>query len=80
MITDPEAQEILEKELNHKLYIAEMQERLVAVTYYLISDDLYTVEHAIPELIKLINLLEKEQEGITYCIGKLDGISFKHRG
>lgn len=79
MIIDPEVQEVLEKELNHKLYIVEMQERLVAVTYYLISDDLYTVDKAILDLIKLINLLEKEQEGITYCIGKLDGISFKHR-
>ncbi|WP_080871959.1 hypothetical protein [Oceanobacillus timonensis] len=79
MIIEPEIKEILIEELNHKLYIAEMQERLVSVTYGLISDEQYTVDHAILELIKLINLLEKEQEGTTYCIGKLDGISFGHR-
>ncbi|GIO24009.1 hypothetical protein J11TS1_25900 [Oceanobacillus sp. J11TS1] len=48
-----------------------MQERLISVTYFLM---IYILSyHAIPELIKLINLLEKEQEGTTYCIGKLDG-------
>ncbi|WP_440897098.1 hypothetical protein ACS127_03680 [Amphibacillus sp. Q70] len=79
MITDPETKEVLINELNHMLYIAEIQERLISVSYYLVTDELYTIDHAIPELIKIINLLEKEQDGIMYRIGNLDGISFEHR-
>ncbi|CEI82989.1 hypothetical protein J18TS1_07050 [Oceanobacillus oncorhynchi subsp. incaldanensis] len=68
MVKDNEKGRLLTHELNRKLYFAEMEEKLVKVTYCLMADDLYTVDHAIPELIKIINLLEQEQRAIMNSI------------
>lgn len=62
---------VLIRKLNQKLYFAEIEEKLLSVTYSLTSDKLYTVDHAIPELIKIISLLEQEQQAIMHEIDRL---------
>ncbi|WP_017472866.1 hypothetical protein [Amphibacillus jilinensis] len=64
MIMDNKKEQLLTHELNRKLYFAEIQEKLVKVTYSLKADSVYTIDHAIPELIKIIDLLELEQRAI----------------
>ncbi|CEI82971.1 hypothetical protein J18TS1_06890 [Oceanobacillus oncorhynchi subsp. incaldanensis] len=63
---------LLAHQLNRKLYFAEIEEKLIKVTYCLMADDLYTVDHAIPELIKIIDQLELEKRAIMNEIGRLE--------
>lgn len=66
---DPRDQ--LALQLNKKLYFAELLEKLIKVTWCLKSDDLFTKEDAIPDLIKIIELLELEQQAIMRSINRL---------
>jgi len=63
--------DLLISKLNQKLYFAEIEGKLLSVTYSLTSDKLYTVDHALPELIKVIHLLEQEQRAIMHEIDHL---------
>lgn len=67
-----ETEDLVVRAMNRKLYFAEMEEKLVNVTYCLMADDLYTKNHAIPELIKIIDLLELEQRAIMKEINHLE--------
>ncbi|WP_040980598.1 MULTISPECIES: hypothetical protein [Oceanobacillus] len=58
-------------ELNRKLYFAEMEEKLMKVTCSLIDDELYTVDCAIKDLIKIIDQLELEQRSIMHQINNI---------
>lgn len=71
MTTEKTSKDLLISKLNQKLYFAEIEEKLLSVTYSLTSDKLYTVDHALPELIKIINLLEQEQRAIMHEIDRL---------
>lgn len=61
--------------LNRKMYFAEIEERLVKVTYSLKADKVYTIDHAILELIKIINLIELEQQALMLEINRIVDIS-----
>jgi len=52
--------DLLIDQLSRKLYLSEMEEILISVTYNLMSDKHYTKETAFPELIRLIRLLDYE--------------------
>ncbi len=41
------------------------------VTYGLMADNMYTIDCAIPELIRIINLLELEQQAIMLEINRI---------
>jgi len=49
----------------------EVEEKLVKVTYGLMADNVYTIDRAIPELIKIIDLLELEQQAIMLEINRI---------
>jgi len=53
------------------LYFLEVEEKLVKVTYGLMADNVYTIDRAIPELIKIIDLLELEQQAIMLEINRI---------
>lgn len=62
-------------ELSRKLYFAEMEQKLLSITYSLASDKVYTVDRAIPELIEIINLMALEQEAIMNEINRIRELS-----
>lgn len=68
--------DLLITELSRKLFITEIEEKLLHVTYSLASDKLYTKDHALPELIRIIRLLDFELEAIMNDITCLEGILF----
>ncbi|MBP2079636.1 hypothetical protein [Oceanobacillus polygoni] len=70
MAIDEENELLLEQKLNQKLYFVEMEQALVEVTYCLKTYD-YTIEQAIPRLIKIIDMLEVEQKVIMNEISKI---------
>ncbi|MEI3613146.1 hypothetical protein [Pseudogracilibacillus sp. SO30301A] len=70
--------DLLIDQLSRKINFAEMERLLLSVTYNLSSDRQYTVDDAFPELIKIIRLLDYEQEGIMEDIIRLEGIVFEH--
>ncbi|MEJ8766947.1 hypothetical protein WKU33_13980 [Oceanobacillus sp. HCA-5259] len=57
--------------MNRKLHFSEIGEKLVKVTYGLMADNVYTMDYAIPELIKFINFLELEQRAIMLEINRI---------
>ncbi|MCT1903518.1 hypothetical protein [Oceanobacillus sojae] len=69
--------DLLIDQLSRKLYFAEMEEKLLHVTYNLASDRLYTIDDALPDLIRIIRLLDYEQEDIMEDITRLEGIVFE---
>ncbi|MDQ0273588.1 hypothetical protein [Cytobacillus purgationiresistens] len=71
MIQDNEKEHLLKRVLNQKLYFSEIEEKLIRVTYSLIADNVYTIDCAIPDLIKIINLLELEQQAIMLEINRI---------
>ena len=71
MIKDNEKERLLTHKLNQKLYFSEIEEKLVRVTYGLMSDNVYTIDRSIPDLIKIINLLELEHEAIMLEINRI---------
>jgi len=71
MIQDNEKRYLLKRVLSQKLYFSEVEEKLVSITYSLMEDNAYTIDCAIPELIKIINLLELEQQAITLEINRI---------
>ncbi|WP_368901373.1 hypothetical protein [Oceanobacillus oncorhynchi] len=71
-------QDLLIDQLSRKLYFAEMEEKLLHVTYNLASDRLYTVDDALPDLIRIIRLLDYEQEGIMDDISCLESFVFDY--
>ncbi|GIN59843.1 hypothetical protein J8TS2_41620 [Lederbergia ruris] len=80
MTTEKAAKDLLIDKLSRKLYFAEMEEILINVTYNLVSDKYYTEDDAFPELIKLIRLLNYEQESLMDDITRLEGIVFDQNG
>lgn len=76
MTSEKAPKDLLIDQLSRKLYFAEMEEILISVTYNLLSDRQYTEEDAFPQLIRLIRLLDYEQEGIMDDITRLEGIVF----
>ncbi|WP_269411375.1 hypothetical protein [Lentibacillus daqui] len=70
------SKDLLIDQLSRKLYFVEMEDILLNVTYSLASDKMYTVEDALPELIRIIRLLNYEQEGIMDDISCLEGKIF----
>lgn len=72
MITESTLRERLKSELNKKLYFTEILEKLIKVTYCLADDKLYTIDDAISELIKIIYLLEQEQQTIMKKIQHIE--------
>ena len=78
MTSEKTSKDLLIDKLSRKLDFAEMEERLLHVTYNLASDKLYTVDDALPELIRIIRLLDYEQEGIMDDISHLEGIVFEN--
>jgi len=71
MIKDNEKERLLTHKLNQKLYFSEIEEKLVKVTYGLMADNVYTIDRAIPELIKIIDLLELEKQAIMLEINRI---------
>jgi len=71
MIKDNEKGHLLKHVLNQKLYFSEIEERLVRVTYSLMADSVYTIDCAIPELFKIIELIELEQQAIMLEINRI---------
>ncbi|WP_077296631.1 hypothetical protein [Virgibacillus pantothenticus] len=66
---------LLRNELNRKLCFSEIEGKLVKVTYGLMADNVYTIEQAIPKLIKIIDLLELEQRAIMLEINRIVDLS-----
>jgi len=54
MIKDNEKEHLLKLVLHQKLYFSEIEEKLTRVTYSLMADNVYTIDRAIPDLLKLI--------------------------
>ncbi|MCT1904440.1 hypothetical protein [Oceanobacillus sojae] len=79
MTPEKTSKDLLIDKLGRKLNFAEMGERLLHVTYNLASDKLYTVDDALPELIRIIRLLDYEQEGVMDDISCLEGIVFEQK-
>ncbi len=75
MIKERASEDLLVRELNRKLLFGEIEEKVLSVTYNLLSDRLYTLDDAISELIETIILLEREQQAIIDEIGRLRGYS-----
>lgn len=75
MITEKKQEDLLIRELNRKLLFGEIEEKVLSVTYNLLSDKLYRLDDAIPELIEAIILLEQEQQAIIQEIARLRGVS-----
>ncbi|MBD8005207.1 hypothetical protein [Bacillus norwichensis] len=75
MIKERASEDLLVRELNRKLLFGEIEEKVLSVTYNLLSDRLYTLDDAISELIETIILLEREQQAIVDEIGRLRGDS-----
>ncbi|KNE19289.1 hypothetical protein [Virgibacillus pantothenticus] len=75
MIKDNEKERLLTHKLNQKLSFSEIEEKLVKVTYGLMADNVYTIDNAIPELIRIINLLELEQQAIMLEINRIFELS-----
>ncbi|MCT1905124.1 hypothetical protein [Oceanobacillus sojae] len=78
MIREKTPKDLLIAQLSRKLYLNEMERVLLSVTYNLMSDRHYTEKDAYPELIRLIRLLDYEQEGIRDEIIYLESIVFEH--
>ncbi|WP_152657714.1 hypothetical protein [Oceanobacillus sp. CFH 90083] len=78
MTQDKTPKDLLITQLSRKLYFSEMEEKLLHVTYNLASDKLYTIDDALPDLIRIIRLLDYEQEGIMEDIIRLEGLVFEH--
>ncbi len=53
------------------MYFSEIEEKLVRVTYSLMADSVYTIDCAIPKLIKVIELIELEQQTIMLEINRI---------
>lgn len=77
MKQEKSSKDLLIDKLSRKLHFAEMEERLLHVTYNLASDKLYTLDDALPELIRIIRLLDYEQEGVMDDITFLESIVFE---
>ncbi|GGP08518.1 hypothetical protein [Oceanobacillus neutriphilus] len=77
MTTEKTPKDLLIDKLSRKLDFAEMEERLLHVTYNLASDKLYTIDDALPDLIRIIRLLDYEQESIMGDISRLEGEAFE---
>ncbi|MGO3170122.1 MAG: hypothetical protein ACTIJA_03625 [Bavariicoccus seileri] len=77
MTKEKTPKDLLIAQLSRKLYLGEMEKLLVSITYNLMSDRLYTEKDAYPELIRLIRLLDYEQEGIRDEIIYLERIVFE---
>ena len=75
MIKDNKKEHLLTYELNRKLYFAEIEEKLLKVTCSLKADSVYTIEDAILELVKIINLIELEQQSIMLEINRIVDLS-----
>lgn len=71
MLKNIEKERLLKRVLNQKMYFSEIEEKLVRVTYGLMADNVYTIDRAIPDLIKIINLLELEHEAIVLEINRI---------
>jgi len=71
MIQDNEKEHLLKRVLNQKLYFSEIEEKLVSITYNLLADNVYTIDCAVLELIRIINLLELEQQAIMLEINRI---------
>ncbi len=78
MIPEKTPENLLIDQLSRKLNFAEMEKLLLSVTSNLASDSQYTVDDALPELIRIIRLLDYEQEGIMEEIIRLEGMIFEH--
>lgn len=76
MIKDNEKDHLLKHVLSQKLYFSEIEERLVRVTYSLMADNVYTIDCAVAELIKIINLLELEHQAIMIEINRILELSY----
>ncbi|WP_080873465.1 hypothetical protein [Oceanobacillus timonensis] len=76
MIPEKPPEELLIDQLSRKLYLTEMEEILLNLTYNLMSDKLYAKEDAFSELIRLIRLLNYEQESIMDDIIRLEYLVF----
>ncbi|GEN89115.1 hypothetical protein MKY30_12865 [Oceanobacillus sp. FSL W8-0428] len=77
MTSEKTPKDLLIDKLSRKLDFAEMAEKLLHVTYNLASDKLYTIDDALPELIRIIRLLDYEQESIMDDIIRLEGAVFE---
>lgn len=77
MIPEKTPKDLLIDQLSRKLNFAEMEEILLSVTYNLASDSQYTIDDAFPELIRIIRLLNYEQEGIMEDIIQLEWMVFE---
>ncbi|GIO22510.1 hypothetical protein [Oceanobacillus sp. J11TS1] len=75
MITEKKQEDLLIRELNRKLLLGEIEEKVLSITYNLLSDKLYAIDDAIPELIEAIILLNQEQQVIIQEIGRLRGFN-----
>jgi len=71
MIKVNEKEHLLKHVLHQKLYFSELEERLAKVTYSLMADKVYTIDRAIPDLFKIINLLELEHQAIMLEINRI---------
>lgn len=78
MTSEKEPIELLIDQLSRKLYLGEMEKILLSITYNLMSNRLYKEKDAYPELIRLIRLLDYEQEGIREEIIRLEYLVFEH--
>lgn len=61
--------EDLVRNLYRKLALVEIERELIKISCSLMEDDVYTVDDAVGELIKIIDLIEMERQGIVSDMG-----------
>ena len=69
MLTEKVSKEELARKLYRKLALVEIERELIKIPCSLMEDDVYTVDDAVCELIKIIDLIEMERQGIVSEMG-----------
>lgn len=65
MLREKVLQEDLTRNLYRKLTLVEIERELIKISCSLMEDDVYTVDDAVGELTKIIDLIEMERQGIV---------------
>lgn len=69
MLREKVLKEDLVRNLYRKLALVEIERALIKISCSLMEDDVYTVDDAVGELIKIIDLIEMERQGIVSDMG-----------
>lgn len=65
MLREKVLKEDLVRNLYRKLALVEIERELIKISCSLMEDDVYTADDAVSELVKIIDLIEMERQGIV---------------